>query len=396
MKFKVLILSLIAGIITGNWNELYAQSQIPVASKELVNLLMLTATGNGYSDQTIVVFIPGSTPGFDPQYDAYKLPGSNAAPQLYSIIPGTNLAINALPEILINLVVQLGFKVGASTNYAITASQLDSFDPSVSIYLADTQNNVLIDLKETPAYTFYATPNDNIQRFKLYFRYPVLLDLTVFLEGCFNGTEMNTALNSGQMLPLEQPFNISPWNYTGTESVASIPDTNIADWVLIEIRDAVDALSATSSTSVEKAAGFLLKDGSVVGMDGISDLVFKNTISHNIYVAIWHRNHLGVISSSTPSEADGIFSYDFTENAGQALGDESALKEISPGIFGMIAGDFDADGTITEQDKSGVWMSQSGTSGYLSADGDMNGQADNTDKNIIWLNNIGAECQIPE
>ncbi len=379
-----------------SYEKSYSQESITIDSGKFVDLLKLTAAGNGYSDQTIVVFIPEATTGFDPQYDAYKLPGSNSAPQLYSIIPGSNLAINALPEILINLVVQLGFKVGVSTNYSITATELNSFSPDVSIYLDDTKNNVLTDLKANPVYSFTANPNDNIQRFKLYFRYPVYLNLKVFLEGGFSGNEMNTELNAGNYLPLNQPFNVSPWNYPGTESVVAIPNTDIVDWVLIEIRDAIDAGSAIPSTTIGKACGFLLKDGSVVGLDGSSNLIFKNTISENMYVVVWHRNHLGVISSASPAEFDGVYSYDFTSGADQAYGGISAQKEITPGIFAMIAGDLNADGIINETDKSSIWVPQTGTSGYLMGDGNMDGQVDNQSKNDLWLLNLNAESQIPE
>jgi hypothetical protein len=395
---KCHLIAIIAGIsififITQNS---YAQENESLSSGKFNNLLKLTATGNGYSDQTIVVFNPQATPGFDPQFDAYKLQGSNAAPQLYSIIPGINLSINALPEILINLDVQLGFKVGFTNNYVITATELTSFDASVTIYLYDTKDSVLIDLKTNPVYSFIAAPGDNIQRFKLYFRYPVQLNVRVFLEGNFNETEMNTLLNSGNYLPLNQPFNSSPWNYGGTESVSVIPNPDIVDWVLIEIRDTLSPSFASSSTTVEKAAGFLLKNGSIVGMDGISFPIFKETISDSIFVVVWHRNHLGLISSAGPEESEGIYSYDFTTGIDKAFGGSSALKELAPGIFGMIAGDYNADGIINDLDKSGNWMPQSGTTGYLMGDGNMDGQVNNPDKNDLWLNNQNLESQVPD
>ena len=40
----------------------------------------------------------------------------------------------------------------------------------------------------------------------------VTLELKVFLEGPFNGTEMSAALNSDGLIPLTQPYNIAPWN----------------------------------------------------------------------------------------------------------------------------------------------------------------------------------------
>ena len=382
--------------ISGIGESIFAQAQKPGESGKFVDLLKLTATGNGYSDQTIIIFIPEATPGFDPQYDAYKLPGSTCARQLYSIIPGTNLAVNALPEILVNLVVQLGFKVGVSTNYSITATELNSFDPSVTIFLEDTKDGIMLDMKSNPVYTFSATPTDIIERFKLYFRYPVHLNLNVFLEGCFNGTEMSTYLNQAGLLPLNQPYDSSPWNYYGTENVSFIPNPDVVDWVLVEIRDTTDVAFANNGTSIERKAGFLLKNGSIVDFDGSSQLSFKQTIYENMYVCIWHRNHLGIISSSSPMESSGIYYYDFTTGVDQAYGGINGQKEIAPGVFGMVGGDANTDGTVNYADIISTWMLQAGLTGYLQSDVNLDSQVDNKDKDALWFYNMGYASQIPE
>ena len=89
---------------------------------------------------------------------------------------------------------------------------------------------------------------------------PVILDLTVFMEGPYDAaSEMFTNLNPDH-IPLNQPYNVAPWNYNGTESVASIP-TDVVDWVMVEIRDASSAATASSFASIGRQAGFLLKDG---------------------------------------------------------------------------------------------------------------------------------------
>jgi len=92
------------------------------------------------------------------------------------------------------------------------------------------------------------------------------LDIKVWLEGAYNGTNMNANLNG--ILPTNHPYGVPQWNYAGTESVGSIPNTNIVDWVLIELRDTTDASLATGETMIAWQAAFLLNDGSVVGLDG--------------------------------------------------------------------------------------------------------------------------------
>jgi hypothetical protein len=146
------------------------------------------------------------------------------------------------------------------------------------------------------------------------------LDVLVFLEGPYAGTEMATDLNLVGEIPLAQPYNVSPWNYPGTESVGSIPNTDVVDWVLVELRDATDAASATGATRIAQQAGFILKDGTVVGLDGSSNLQFGASFSSGLFVIVWHRNHLGVLSAAALTETGGIYSYDFSTSLSQAHG----------------------------------------------------------------------------
>ena len=57
--------------------------------------------------------------------------------------------------------------------------------------------------------------------------------------------------------------------------VSSLPNADIVDWVLVEIRQADYAQHAVVSTAVSEQAAFLLKNGSIVGMDGLSNLQFN-------------------------------------------------------------------------------------------------------------------------
>ena len=177
--------------------------------------------------------------------------------------------------------------------------------------------------------------------------------------------------------------------------MGAIPNADIVDWLLVELRDASDAVSAIPSTIVEKQAVFLKKDGSIVGLNGTSMPIFNETINQKLFVVIRHRNHLGIMSSNPLSEAASIFTYDFTTSESQAYG-TGALKNLGGGIYGMLAGDANADGTIDNDDISGPWSSAAGESGYLNADVNMNGQADNKDKDDVWILNTGMNSQVPD
>ena len=223
----------------------------------------------------------------------------------------------------------------------------------------------------------------------------IRLGINVYLEGPFNGTTMNTNLTDLTILPLSQPYNVAPWNYPGTESVDSIPNADVVDWVLVELRDTTDASLATGETIIARQAVFLLNDGSVVGLDGGSILSFNHSIIQSLYIVIWHRNHLGIMSANSLSESEGIYSYDFTTGNNQAYGTD-AQKDLGDGIFGMMGGDANADGIINTDDGTEVWYFEVGETGYLGSDVNMDGQANNKDKNDIWFENESEESQLPE
>jgi hypothetical protein len=214
-----------------------------------------------------------------------------------------------------------------------------------------------------------------------------LMDLRVLLEGPYNGFNMSLGLNPAY-LPLSQPYNAAPWNYAGTESVPSIPNPNIVDWLLIEVRDAPNAALATNETMVIQQAAFLNQNGKVVSMDGSSALQLDITIADSMFVVIWHRNHLKVLSSYGLVRTNGVYSLNFSIGAGQAYG--GGQKNIGTGVWGMYSGNGLADDQIDDLDKTAVWGPESGKSGYLQGDYNMDGQVDNLDKNGYWLMNNGT------
>jgi hypothetical protein len=221
------------------------------------------------------------------------------------------------------------------------------------------------------------------------------LDLLVFLEGPFSISEMGTSLNSAGLVPLSQPYNSAPWNYSGPESVLSIPNPNVVDWVLIELRDAANAGSATPATRIARQAAFLLKDGSVVGTDGSSILQFNNSFTQQLFVIVWHRNHLGIMTANGVTLSGGIYAYDFSTAANKVYGGTAGYKSISGSVWGMAAGDATHDGLIDLSDKT-QWSAFTGRKGYLDADFNRNAQVNNSDKNNYWLPNRTLISQVPQ
>ena len=216
------------------------------------------------------------------------------------------------------------------------------------------------------------------------------VNLQAFLEGPFTGYNMNTTLNSLGYIPLSQPYNIAPWNYTGTENVGTIPNNDIVDWVLIELRETTGGAStATSGTIVARQAGFILSDGAIVGIDGNSPLRFGIEITDNLFAVVYHRNHLGILSAYPLTLLGDEYIYNFTSGEGQVFGGINGHKEIGAGIWGMMAGNGDGNNEIDNKDKDDVWLPENGYAGYYSGDFDLNGQVETADKTPLWEINAG-------
>ncbi len=219
------------------------------------------------------------------------------------------------------------------------------------------------------------------------------VNLTVFLEGPFEGTQMNTVLQGLSDFSQTQPFNVAPWNYGGTETISGNTD-DVVDWVLVELRDAVNASGADAGTRIERRAGLLLNDGSVVSSDGTSQLLFTAQSVNGLFAVIHSRNHLSVLSANALTGIGGNYSYDFSGFVNAAFGTD-ALKQLSATIWGLYSGDGNCDGHINETDLP-LWKTEAGKAGYNLMDYNFDGQVDNVDKDDLWLENIGTDCQVPE
>lgn len=223
------------------------------------------------------------------------------------------------------------------------------------------------------------------------------LDLKVFLEGPFHIMEMVPYLNNSGYIPTAQPYNTDPWFYNGPETADPMPNPDIVDWVLVELRETTgNAITATSDSIIAQKAALLLKDGKVVETDGVSMLNFIGTIDDNLFAVVWHRNHLGIMSADPLTENNGVYAYDFTTAGTQVFGGGIAHKEVEPGIWGMTGGDGNADKNVNNGDKVDVWTPAAGNSGYEAGDFNMDGQVSNQDKVDIWQANGGAGSQVPQ
>ena len=193
----------------------------------------------------------------------------------------------------------------------------------------------------------------------------------LFLEGLYDpiNQQLTNVLNTQNLIPTNQPFNTTPWSYSGTESVIAIP-TNVVDWVLIIVR-------SSDNTIISQAAGFLTTSGTLVDITGQEGIVIEQAF--NQYISIHPRNHLAILSKSPYTTV-----LDFTTDLSSVQG-IGQLKNVS-GKYCLYAGDYDANGIINNQDYNRWILKKAQLAEYLSVDGDANGVVNNLDYNL-WVGN---------
>ncbi len=212
-----------------------------------------------------------------------------------------------------------------------------------------------------------------------------VVEFEFFLEGDFDAATglMRTDLNDAGLVDLSQPYDTAPWNYSGSESVGSLP-TNVVDWVLIEAR-------AESDTSlVESRAALLTNTGEVVDIDGDTGVKFYDVVyGSDYFFVVRHRNHLAVLSSGTTS-IPASSPIDMSDPA-NVMGGQ--LVSVGSGEHALYTGDMDANGLITVQDLNLYLIQSSQVSTYTEGDCNMDGNVTVADFNLYLPNGslIGHE-----
>ena len=235
----------------------------------------------------------------------------------------------------------------------------------------------------------------------------VAVNLKVLLEGPYQGAGlMSDALRASSVLPTTEPYTGMGFTQTGGgggETVnASVftttGDNAVVDWILVELRNA-----STPSQVVATRCGLLQKDGDIVGLDGVSSLVLS-AIPGSYYVAVRHRNHLGIMTASAIALSGTAVSIDFRQAATSTWGTQ-ARKDLG-GLWGLWCGNVFRDGSVsslkytgTGNDRDPILTTVGGTtptavvSGYMREDVNLSGQVKYTgstnDRDPILVN-IGS------
>ncbi|MEM1270546.1 MAG: right-handed parallel beta-helix repeat-containing protein [Bacteroidota bacterium] len=159
---------------------------------------------------------------------------------------------------------------------------------------------------------------------------------------------MRTGLNAAGRLELTQPFSGAPWNYAGTEAVASgffAANPTLVDWVYLRLLTGDPA--SPPMTVVAEGVAFIGEDGLV---QSVSDPLLFPTYdvpAASYYVELNARNHVHVLSAVPIDFSTGTGEIDFATTP--AFGTNSQGVHFSSNL-GLWPGDGDANGQVTPAD----------------------------------------------
>lgn len=187
-----------------------------------------------------------------------------------------------------------------------------------------------------------STPSVSMSEGFINANFKIKIDPKLFLQGPMLNPviagQMNDNLRSGGLIPTTSPY---PDGATCNASVFSVTGNNaIVDWVWVELRAAND-----NTKRINGKSALVQRDGDVVGLDGVSNLVMSAAPT-NYYVVVDHRNHNGAMTSgviglneTTPTVVD------FTSNSLATYGVNARALLVS-GNMALWAGDANGNGTI--------------------------------------------------
>lgn len=179
-----------------------------------------------------------------------------------------------------------------------------------------------------------------------------IVNLKLFIEGYYD-------ISTGEMRPVKnnQDF-VSPM-------------TDVAD-ITVELYDSTTNALVASTTSVLQT-------------DGTATCTFSTAPSGSFYLTVKGNNFIQTWAASPVSVGSTPLTYDFSDAANKAFGDNMAL--VDTGVYGFFSGDVNSDGSVDNTDYS-LWETDANNFAFGVYPTDLNGDGsvDNTDYSI-WENN---------
>jgi hypothetical protein len=167
-------------VMTGHSSNISVTNNMRTHSTGIESVAQLPATaisfrveGNNHSDEAVVRFNPDATANFDMAFDAYKLPGIDAAPEVFfPIEDGSKLALNTLSSVSSGLVVPFQVTTPYYGTTVLHVKGAPEFQFRYPVYLEDVSTGIFVDLRSDSIYSFDSGSDNSNHYFRLHFSSP--------------------------------------------------------------------------------------------------------------------------------------------------------------------------------------------------------------------------------
>lgn len=218
------------------------------------------------------------------------------------------------------------------------------------------------------------------------------LELKVFLQGPYIASQekMSDQLRNLNVIPLNSPYSDIGYDVPDASTDITVlgvtGDDAIVDWIVVELRSTTDP-----SEIIASKCALVQVDGDVVAPDGGAFSINAQGES-NVYVAVRHRNHLGLRTADVYDITSPIV-IDFTDPALDVHGNDNTT--LMNGKILLVSGDATGDGIVNSTDRNLHWRLENGTPYSYSgskSDFTLDGVVNSADRNFHWrLNNSKSQ-----
>jgi PKD repeat protein len=332
---------------------------------------------NTVASEAIVAFLEDATDAADSQYDALRLAG-NTQMSLYTFNGNLEYAVQAWPTLTNERVIDLGTVNTVAGPSTISMNLFENFDPSVIVYLEDTELGVFHNLTADNIYQFNNTGlNGETVRFRLHFRAPIAVASSMDCSGTESGKiivanpnatpvalEVKNANNevvatAAAFVGEHEVTNLSAGNYSlkltytdgGTTTKNAVVESNgmtapasfIASATTVSIADAIIEFQGTAQGASEYIWDF--GDGTIVTGDlnpvhaytslGVYTVTFtalNNGCGSTATSTVSVTNDATGIGSATTNNGFSIFPNPATDVANLLLNVDRSENEVTISI----------------------------------------------------------------
>jgi hypothetical protein len=165
----------VGGTATWTWKKSERNTNVGPAyhfyKNGIDNMLHINIAGNGFQDQTVLVFNENATNAFDVDYDAIKFHSDKGQPTLFTHNASDNqwMGVNVMGTLTTSTIVPMAVEAGANGRFTLTFEGVETFDAGTTVILEDKKLHTLTTIHAGDTYAFTAVKTDDKERFLIRF-----------------------------------------------------------------------------------------------------------------------------------------------------------------------------------------------------------------------------------